>query len=176
MIKNLDNQSKKTRESLRHSMLTKSKIKELLNDTESIIIWGYNANTDLYTKITATLENNKVVLKNPSKEVLKDEEIIFETKKMVLAYQRAPEKKTTTKKNLLRDALGPKELGALLENKTSEKVWGFNEVTQDYKEYTVMVEKGEIVIKDENGEIERFIDAIFKTESEIKKYQKALFM
>lgn len=176
MIKNLDHQSKKTRESLKFTLLTEEKIKNILKDIEKETLWSYNPETNLYTKLTATLEKDKVILRNPQNEVLTKEKLIFKDKKQVLAYQRAPERRTTTKKNLLRDALGPKELQELLNTKKSETVWGFNEATQDYKAYTVMIENESLVIKDENNKVERFIDAIFKTEPEIKKYQKALFM
>jgi hypothetical protein len=111
------------------------------------------------------------MVRNQNKE-LQNEKLIFETKKQVLAYQRAPERRTTTKKNLLREALGPKELEKLI----GKTVWGFNEMTQTYKPYSVEEEKAEIILRDENGKIERFIDAIFKTEVEIKRYQNALFM
>ena len=197
---NLDHKSKKTRISLRHNILRKEQIKILIEKNPETILWNYDPKTDTYMKVTAEVERNTPVLKDPKAElqnykiILKDQKhnvvkiiekdikdnitdytALFKDKKIMLSYQRSPKIKTKTKKDLLREALGPKELKEVF--KTGKKtVWGFDELEQKYQEYTLFLEEELIVLKNKENKIEKFIDAIFKTESEVKTYRDTSFM
>ena len=182
MIQNLDHKSKKTRKNLRYTLLKKSTVENTIKNDPKAIFWSYDPETDLYTKVTATIENGKVILKDQKhnvvdtmeKEYSDSKKALFYDKKVMLAYQRAPETKIFKKKDLLREALGTADLIEMA--KANKPVWGFQEDSQTYQQYNVTIDNNKPVLKDLSNKIETFIDAIFKTEKEVKTYQDATFM
>lgn len=79
-------------------------------------------------------------------------------------------KSKTNKQNLSRYAVATRDI------KDKDIVYIFEEETQDIMRATAEMKNNEIILKDEKGFIIRFIDIIFRTEAECKKYRDAPFM